>query len=129
MANELSSRAALRRIMVVDDHAASAALLAELLNLEGYAVDVAHNGRDALAAARQFKPRIALLDIGLPDMDGFALARLFKADPQLQQIRLVGLSGYAQSAGMTRSDMRGFDDYLVKPVDVEQLLTVLRRLA
>ncbi len=118
-----------RRVMVVDDHVASADLLVELLSLEGYAVGVAHCGRDALAMAHDFKPRIALLDIGLPDMDGFALARLFKADPQLQQIRLVALSGYAQSAYPKYSRVEGFDQYLVKPVDVEQMLAVLKSLS
>jgi CheY-like chemotaxis protein len=115
--------------MVVDDHAASASLLAELLSLEGFTVDVAHTGRDALAVARRVQPRIALLDIGLPDMDGFALLRLFRADSQLAQIRLVALSGYAQSGGIAQSGMSSFDEYLVKPVDVDQLLTLLRRLA
>ena len=116
-------------MLIVDDHAASAALLAELLSLEGYAVEVAYNGRDALAAAREFQPRIALLDIGLPDMNGFDLLRLFRTDPQLQQTRLVAVSGYAQQAGMTRTGPGGFDEHLVKPVDVEHLLTVLKQLA
>jgi len=116
------------RVMIVDDHAASAALLAELLSLEGYAVEVAYCGKDALAVAREFQPRIALLDIGLPDMNGFDLLRLFRTDPQLKQIRVVAVSGYAQPPGMTSTDLPGFDEHLIKPVDVEHLLTVLRQL-
>ena len=104
-------------------------MLAELLSLEGYAVEVAYSGKDALAVAREFQPRIALLDIGLPDMNGFELLRLFRTDPRLQEMRLVAVSGYAQPAGMTRTDPHGFDEHLVKPVDVEHLLTVLRQLA
>jgi len=118
-----------RRVMVVDDHVVSGDLLREILSTEGYAVRVALCGRDAVAMAREFKPDVALLDVGLPDMTGFALARLLKADPQLQQIRLVALSGYAQSADAERSRLKGFDHYLVKPVDVEQLLSVLQSLA
>lgn len=117
------------RVMVVDDHVASGDLLVEILALEGYSVRVAHCGRDAVAIAREFNPKIALLDVGLPDMDGFALAGLLKADPQLQQIRLVALSGYAQSSETERSGGVGFDHYLVKPVDVEQLLSVLQSLS
>ena len=117
------------RVMVVDDHVASGDLLAEILGMEGYAVRVAHCGRDAVATAREFKPHIALLDVGLPDMDGFALARLLKADAQLQQIRLVALSGYAQSPDAEGGREDSFDHYLVKPVDVEQLLSVLHSLS
>jgi len=117
------------RVMIVDDHAASAALLAELLSLEGYAVEIAYSGGEALAVARAFQPRIALLDVGLPDMNGFDLLRLFRTDPQLEEMRLVAVSGYAPPTGMTPTDPQGFDEHLVKPVDVEQLLAVLRQLA
>jgi CheY-like chemotaxis protein len=115
--------------MVVDDHVASADLLLEVLSMEGYAVRVAHCGRDAVATAREFRPQIALLDVGLPDIDGFALARLLKADPQLPPIRLVALSGYAESTDAEHSREKSFDHYLVKPVDVEQLLSVLHSLS
>jgi CheY-like chemotaxis protein len=118
-----------RRVMVVDDHVAAGDLLVEILSMEGYAVRVALCGRDAVVTAREFKPQIALLDVGLPDMDGFALARLLRADPQLQQIRLVALSGYGESVDAASSKQVGFDHYLVKPVDVEQLLSVLQSLA
>jgi CheY-like chemotaxis protein len=117
------------RVMIVDDHVASGDLLVEILSMEGYAVRVAHCARDAVATAREFKPQIALLDVGLPDMDGFALAKLIKADPELREIRLVALSGYAQPAGAERSREESFDHYLVKPVDVERLLSVLQSLS
>jgi CheY-like chemotaxis protein len=117
------------RVMVVDDHVAAGDLLVEILTMEGYAVCVALCGRDAVVTARDFKPQIALLDVGLPDMDGFALARLLRADPHLQQIRLVALSGYSQSLDAVSSKQAGFDHYLVKPVDVEQLLSVLQSLS
>ena len=115
--------------MVVDDHVAAGDMLLEILSMEGYAVRVALCGRDAVVTAREFKPQIALLDVGLPDMDGFALARLLRADPDLRQIRLVALSGYAQSIDAASSRDAGFDRYLVKPVEVEQLLSVLQSLS
>jgi CheY-like chemotaxis protein len=114
--------------MVVDDHVASGDLLVEILSMEGYAVRVARCGSDAVGIAREFKPQIALLDIGLPDMDGFALAALLKADSQLWQIRLVGLSGYAHSPDPSSRE-ESFDHYLVKPVDVEELLSLLQSLS
>jgi len=117
------------RIMVVDDHVASTDLLREILSMEGYVVRVAHCGEDAVAAAREFKPQIALLDVGLPDMNGYTLAGLLKADPALNQIRLVALSGYAQSVDTEGFEQESFDHYLLKPVDVAQLLSVLESLS
>ena len=77
--------------------------------------------------SQEFKPQIALLDIGLPDMDGFALAKQLKAEPHLPDIRLIALSGYSQPPDAARGV--GFDHYLIKPVDVDQLLSLLQGLA
>ena len=115
-----------RRVMVVDDHPASGDLLREILTMEGYAVCVANCGRDAVAMSQEFKPQIALLDIGLPDMDGFALAKQLRAEPHLRDIRLIALSGYSQPPDSASGE--DFDHYLVKPVDVDQLLSLLQRL-
>ena len=114
------------RVLVVDDEVASGELLTEILTLEGFAVRVARSGNDALRLAREFIPSIALLDVGLPDMNGFALAKRFRSEPALAGVRLVAVSGYA------RPEAQGFveglfDQYLVKPVDIEQLLSVLKR--
>lgn len=117
------------RILVVDDHPASAEMLVEILAMEGYAVEVARCGQEALDLARSFMPTLALLDIGLPDMDGFALARLFKAEAGLQQIRLIAVSGYGQSQDLKSSQQGCFDRYLIKPVDVEELLSLLADLS
>jgi CheY-like chemotaxis protein len=113
--------------MVVDDHPASAEMLAEVLALEGYAVAVAHSGQEAISTAREFKPSIALLDIGLPDMTGFALAATFRATPELQDVRLVALSGYEHSLS-AQGSASVFEHYLVKPVEIDQLLNLLSRL-
>jgi len=121
-----SETAAPTRVLVVDDETTSGELLTEILTLEGFAVRVAHTGSDALTIAREFIPAIALLDVGLPDMNGFALAKCFRSEADLAGIRLVALSGYAQPEARGFGESL-FDQYLVKPVDVEQLLTLLRR--
>src|SRR5215475_10590136 len=107
------------RVLVVDDDVASGELLTEILAMEGFVVRVAHSGREALTIAREFIPGVALLDVGLPDMNGFALAKHFRSQPALAGVRLIALSGYAQpeAEGFVASL---FDQYLVKPVDVEE---------
>lgn len=114
--------------MVVDDHAQSLEMLVQLLSLEGYQVSTAESGQRAMDVARDFKPDVALLDIGLPDMDGFALAKLFKADPQLCTTHLVALTGYGHSGDQGGMRAEGFDHYMVKPVDIDALLSVLAKL-
>ena len=123
--SEIESESA--RVMVVDDHPASAEMLAEVLALEGYAVAVAHSGEEAISTAYEFKPSIALLDIGLPDMTGFALAATFRATPELQDVHLVALSGYEHSL-CAQGSGSAFEHYLVKPVEIDELLAVLSRL-
>jgi CheY-like chemotaxis protein len=129
MASNRNPSGSAPRVMVVDDHVASGDLLCEILSMEGYVVRVAHCGQDAVVAAREFKPQIALLDVSLPDMNGYALASLLRADPALHQIRVVALSGYAQSTEAHGAGGESFDHYLLKPVDVEQLLSVLESLS
>ena len=128
MTNEDVSNGAQVRILVVDDHAPSAEMLAEILTLEGHEVRMAHTAVEAVEVARSFAPGIAVLDIGLPDQDGFELARSIKADPQLQGIHLIGVSGYGQSQYPKRAKEAGFEHYLVKPVDLDELLMLVRSL-
>ncbi|HVS76278.1 MAG TPA: ATP-binding protein [Steroidobacteraceae bacterium] len=114
-----------RRILVVDDNADAAQSLAVLLGLQGHETRVALSGREALEALRGFTPEIALLDLGLPDMDGYALAAQLRAAAHLQGIRLVALTGYGRSEDRQRTQAAGFDDHLVKPVDLTALTRVL----
>jgi DNA-binding response OmpR family regulator len=117
------------RILVVDDHTPSAEMLAEILTLEGYQVRMAHSGSAAIETARNFSPLVAILDIGLPDQDGFEVARQIKSEENLQSIRLIGVSGYGQSQYPRRAREAGFERYLVKPVDLDELLALVRELA
>lgn len=116
------------RILVVDDNADAAETLADLLQMSGYEVRTAGNARAALEALQAFKPGVALLDIGLPDIDGYALAGKVRALPEQAGIRLVALTGYGRDHDRAQALAAGFDEHMVKPVAVDQLLRVLERL-
>ena len=107
-----------RRILVVDDNEDAATALAEALLDLGHAVEVAYDGPQALAKLETFSPDIALLDIGLPLMDGYELARRIRSEPRLSGIRLVSITGYGQHSDKLRAQEAGFDVHLVKPVDL-----------
>jgi CheY-like chemotaxis protein/anti-sigma regulatory factor (Ser/Thr protein kinase) len=111
------------RVLVVDDNNDAAALLKSALEENGYTVSVAEDGPSALRTARRFHPDIALLDIGLPVMDGYELGkRLREQEDEPRRLRLVALTGYGLPADRERSVAAGFDAHLVKPVDLDALL-------
>ncbi len=120
--------AAQRRVLVVDDNEDAAELLAFTLEASGYATRVAHDGVDALCIADEFRPHIAVLDIGLPVMDGYELAKRLKSNPSLGRLSLIALTGYGQQEDVRRALSAGFDEHLVKPVDLERLHATVRRL-
>jgi two-component system, chemotaxis family, CheB/CheR fusion protein len=106
-----------RRILVVEDDEDSALLLAETLGDQGFSVEVAHDGASALAKAATFKPEVAVLDVGLPDMDGYQLAKRMRLLEELPPgLRLIALTGYGGDEERRRSREAGFDVHLVKPV-------------
>jgi signal transduction histidine kinase/DNA-binding response OmpR family regulator len=110
-----------RRILIVDDNRDAADSLAVLLSLRGHETTALYSGREALERIQAIKPDVALLDIGLPEMDGYALAQQLRAMPQLNGIRLVAITGYGQAEDQLRTRKMGFDDHLVKPVDIKAL--------
>ncbi len=113
------------RVLIVDDNIDGATLLAETLSAFGYHARAVHDGPTALALADDFGPDVALLDIGLPVMDGFELARQFAARPRLRRTRLVALTGYGQEQDRAESAHAGFAAHLVKPVDALHLRQVI----
>jgi CheY-like chemotaxis protein len=117
--------AARRRVLVVEDSVDSAETLAELLTLWGHEVQLAHDGATALSAAREFRPQVILLDIGLPDMDGYAVADRLRAE-KLGGEMLVALTGYGEARDRARAEQAGFDRHLTKPVDPSALQDLLR---
>lgn len=116
-----------QRILVVDDNADAAESTAMLLALDGHDVEVAGDGPSALVMAKKFRPRVILLDIGLPDMDGYEVARQLRAMPQFTETMLIAHSGYADEEHVHRSKQAGFDHHLVKPVDMAQLNELIIR--
>ncbi len=113
------ARARAARILVVDDNVDAAESVAALLGMLGHEVATAHDGQAALALLAQQAPDVAILDIGLPDMDGFALAAAIRA--RGWEGRLVALTGYGQDADKERARAAGFDVHLTKPVELEAL--------
>ena len=117
------------RVLVVDDNADALELLAESLELLGYEIVRAVDGMAALAVAAKELPSIALLDIGLPLMDGYELARRLRSTRGLEGIKLVALTGYGQQSDRQRSAAAGFDAHLVKPVTMEAVQATLESLS
>lgn len=114
------------RILIVDDYAPAADSLSELLQVQGFETRVARDGAEALDAAIGFKPALALIDIGLPQMDGYELARRLRATVGLENLRLVALTGFGQAGDLARAEEAGFDAHLLKPVSLERLDEVTR---
>jgi two-component system CheB/CheR fusion protein len=121
-----STRPVPKRVLVVDDNADAAESLADVLQLDGHRVEVARDGRAAIARARELRPDVVLCDVGLPDLDGYAVARAIRADPALRATRLVALSGYAQPEDRERAREAGFDAHLAKPPRLDELADLLR---
>jgi signal transduction histidine kinase/ActR/RegA family two-component response regulator len=112
------------RILVVDDNIDLAELLSEALQDEGFQTSVAHDGQAALATWREFLPHAAVLDVGLPDLDGYEVARAVRAEHG-RGAMLIAATGYAQPTDRSRAADAGFDCHLVKPVSVHDLVLVL----
>ena len=117
-----------RRILVVDDNVDAADLLSMMLERMGNTTRVAHDASAALQLIDDFAPELAVLDIGLPVMDGYELARLLREHPVSKSTRLIALSGYGQPSDRERSAGAGFDAHLVKPIAVETLEAVIDKL-
>jgi CheY-like chemotaxis protein len=113
------------RILVVDDNVDTATGMATLLQLAGHEVQVAHEGRAAVEVARTFRPRVLLLDLGLPGLSGYEVATQLRNEGCCRDSVFVAVSGYGQEQDRERSQAAGFDHHLAKPVDLESLRTVL----
>jgi CheY-like chemotaxis protein len=110
---------------VIDDNVDAADSLALLLRLAGHEVRTANDGPTALEIATEFRPEVALVDIGLPGIDGYEVARRLRAMPECQGALLIALTGYGQAEDRRRSLEAGLDEHLVKPVDPAALEKVL----
>ncbi|MBA3463217.1 MAG: response regulator [Deltaproteobacteria bacterium] len=113
------------RVLIVDDNADAAELLAELVGSIGHQVTVAHDATSAIEIAKDFAPQAALLDIGLPVVDGYELARLLRQLPSCADTLLIAITGYTQPEDRERALRAGFAHHLGKPVDVATLGSLL----
>ncbi len=114
-----------RNVLVVDDNVDAAEILAEALQLEGYDVRVCHDGPQALGVVESFVPDVAILDIGLPTMDGYELARRLKSRPALLNTRLIAATGYGRESERAAARSAGFDHHLVKPLELMAVLALV----
>src|SRR3569833_1197873 len=117
-----------RRILVADDNSDALESLATLLELGGHEVYSAANGALALESAERHLPEVALLDIGMPRLDGYEVARRIRAQPWGRRITFVALTGWGQESDRRRSGEAGFDSHLVMPLDLDKLTALLERL-
>jgi signal transduction histidine kinase len=115
------------RVLVVDDNPDAAEMLAESLRMLGHMTTVAFNGASAIEAASAFLPDVALLDLGLPVMDGFEVAQRLRTMTGLEHLEMVAITGYGQEFDRQRTRAAGFHEHMVKPVDLDLLEDWLRR--
>ncbi|HMI87031.1 MAG TPA: chemotaxis protein CheB [Polyangiaceae bacterium] len=116
------------RIVVVEDNRDSREMLCELMEQAGFHCRTAENGREALDLIEEVRPQIAILDLGLPEIDGFEVARRIRANPKLVGMWLIALTGYGQASDRLTGQEVGFDEHLVKPVDTDELLRLLEEM-
>jgi PAS domain S-box-containing protein len=116
-----SSAARPRRVLLIEDNLDVARSMRMLLELKGHEVAVAHSGKAGIERARQYQPDIVLCDIGLPETDGYTVARLMRQDPELEDIFLIALSGYAMPSDIERAHDSGFERHLAKPPNFDTL--------
>jgi signal transduction histidine kinase len=118
-----------RRILVVDDNVDAAETLAAMLRLQGHQVETAHDGLEALRLAPGFAPHVILLDLGMPNLNGYETANRIREQAWGRDIALVALTGWGQPKDRKRTVEAGFDAHLVKPVDETTLLKTLHEVA
>ncbi len=114
-----------RRVLIVDDNADAADSLAVLLSTEGHETQTVHSARNAIVHAQSFQPDVILLDIGLPEMDGYEVARRIRELPGGREVKLVAVTGYGGAEDRIRTRAAGFDAHLLKPLELAILARVL----
>ena len=117
------------RVLVADDNQDSADGLGTLLELKGYEVETAHDGLEAVDAAAAFQPDVALLDIGMPGLNGYEAARRIREQPWGEAMVLIAVTGWGQDDDKQRAKEAGFDHHLTKPIDTADLEKLLREVA
>lgn len=114
------------RVLIVDDNADAAETLSATLGLVGVIARTANDGQSALAIAQELEPHLAILDIGLPLMDGYEVARRLRA-LRVPPVMVVAVTGFGQESDYRRSREAGFDDHFVKPIGVDAIYAIVMR--
>jgi PAS domain S-box-containing protein len=117
-----------RRILIADDNRDAAESLAMLLEMDGHEVRIVHDGRAAVSALAEFKPQVALLDIGMPILDGYEVARIARQNSPKETLTLIALTGWGQERDRAHALEAGFNHHFAKPVDPDQISEILRSL-
>jgi CheY-like chemotaxis protein len=114
-----------RTVLIADDNEDAAQTLALLLEMSGHRVMVAHDGEQAVARFDEFRPEFALLDIGMPKLDGYEVARRLRQRAGERRLTLVAATGWGQESDKARAVAAGFDAHFTKPIDPDQILQLL----
>ncbi len=112
-------------VLIVDDNVDTASMLASLIKAWGYRTCIANSAGEALARCVEFRPRVVLLDLGLPDQHGYVLARNLRAEMRDRTISFVAITGWSQIADQLNSSSAGISHHLVKPINLDALRAIL----
>jgi CheY-like chemotaxis protein len=118
-------RSASRRILIADDNDDALQTLSWLLESQGHEVHTARDGLEAVETAAAVRPEIVILDIGMPNLDGYGAAERIRRQPWGRPMKLVAQTGWGQPSDKLRAKQAGFDLHLTKPIDVDRLVAVL----
>ena len=113
------------KVLVIDDNRDQAESLGKLLSLMGHDVRLGFDGEEALRLALDFRPDVALLDLGLPKLNGCEVAKRMRSDPRVKDTLLLAQTGWGQDDDLRRTKEAGFDHHLLKPVDLGRLKAIL----
>ena len=116
-----------RRVLIVDDNRDSAWSLRLMLRMDGHEVEVIHEGATAIETAKRMHADVVLLDIGLPDVDGYSVARGLRDDPETRDVFIIATTGYGRAQDREKSRRAGIDRHMTKPVDMDELMTYVNR--
>jgi CheY-like chemotaxis protein len=114
-----------RRVLIADDNRDAADSLSMLLQIAGHAVTVAYDGQQALESIETTRPEVALLDVGMPELDGYEVARRVRLDPRIRNTLLIAVTGWGQASDKERALAAGFDVHFTKPVEPTALIDLL----
>jgi CheY-like chemotaxis protein len=117
------------RVLIVEDQKDAADTLRMLLEIVGYAVEVAYDGPEGVGKALRFRPHVVLCDIGLPGLDGYGVAQQLRRHPATADAHLIAITAWGEERDKRRGQEAGFEHHLVKPADPGQLLRLLGTLA